>query len=250
MKIRLLNLLLMGSIVALVMLSSCSKDDNQGPENPGNSQDKGVFKDARDSKEYKWVKIGEQIWMAENLAYTGIDIRYITDDDEWGNNPDDDGWCYYKSNENYASTYGVLYQWEAAKIACPSGWHLPTDNEWTQLENYLKENGFSYDGIVGNDGIAKSLATATGWSTSSNKGTIGNNDFPDSQNKTGFSALPGGYRSNTGSFFNLRINGNWWSANTSDFHKAYYRGLIYEYDIVHRDKLDKSIGISVRCVRD
>jgi uncharacterized protein (TIGR02145 family) len=251
MKIKILNLLLAGSIVSSVMLSSCSKDDEPKPENPDYSQDKGEFKDSRDGKIYKWVKIGEQVWMAENLAYTGSGIQWITDGGEWKNNSDYDAWCYYENKTNNGNTYGVLYQWEAAKSACPSGWHLPTDEEWTQLENYLKENGYSYDGVVGHTGIAKSLATNSGWSISDHQGAVGNSDFPEYRNKTGFSALPSGYRNSDGGFNSLGIGGAWWSATESSSSFTYGRIMSYVSAEVDRDgnycKLD---GVSVRCVRD
>jgi len=217
------------------MLSSCSKD-------------KGEFKDNRDGKIYKWVKIGDQVWMAENLNYTGSGIQHITHNGEWGNNSDYDGWCYYENNENYGNTYGVLYQWEAAKKACPSGWHLPTDKEWTQLENYLKENGYSYDGVVGNSGIAISLATNSGWAISDNQGYVGNSNYSVVRNKTGFSALPSGSR--TYRYINLGYCGCWWSATERNSNHAYIRGLGFSNSEVSRSNDTKSSGFSVRCVRD
>ena len=215
----------------------------------------GTFTDPRDGKTYKWVKIGEQVWMAENLNYTGCGT-HITDDDEWYHNLDYDGWCYYDNNENYADTYGVLYQWKAAKTACPVGWHLPTDEEWTQLVNYLRENGFaydSYDGIVDRFGIAKSLAADNGWSISDKPGAVGNSDFPAFRNKSGFSALPGGIRSCFSYFRELGDYGYWWSATESSSDSAYSRCIYYNYNAVYHDDYDNIImlyGLSVRCVRD
>jgi uncharacterized protein (TIGR02145 family) len=256
MNIKIRNLLLIGSIVLSVILSSCSKDDDDnnssgGGTTPPTNGETGTFTDSRDSKTYKWVKIGDQVWMAENLNYTGSDIQHITDDNEWANNSDYDGWCYYENNESYGNTYGALYQWEAAKKACLSGWHLPTDEEWTQLENYLKENGYSYDGVIGNKGIAKSLATNSGWSISDHQGAVGNSDFSEFRNKTGFSALPSGYRSySDGTFGSLGDYGNWWSATEYNSGIAYGRYLCYYGAEVGRGGYGKSSGYSVRCVRD
>lgn len=81
----------------------------------------GTFTYPRDNKTYKWVKIGDQVWMAENLAYTGQDIQHITDSTEWSNNDDYDGWCYYNNDPVLGQKYGPLYQWEAAKTAVPPG---------------------------------------------------------------------------------------------------------------------------------
>jgi len=239
MKIRFLNLLLAGSIVISVMLSGCNTS----------TVEKGTFIDNRDGKTYKFVKIGEQVWIAENLNYTGSGTN-ITDDHEWYHNSDYDGWCYYANSENYSNTYGVLYQWEAAKIACPAGWHLPTDEEWTQLVNYLIENGYSYDGVVGHGGIAKSLATDNGWTISDKPGAVGNSDFHAFRNKTGFSALPGGGRISYGAFNVLGNVGGWWSATEYDSLDAYFLYLNYYHAEVDRYYFSKSRGISVRCVRD
>ncbi len=249
MKNRFLNLLLTGSIVSSVMLSSCEKYEIGTPDNPDFSQEKGEFKDSRDGKIYKWVKIGEQIWMAENLNYTGSDIRHLPGPD-WANNPDADGWCYYDSSEVNGKTYGALYQWEAAKTACPPGWHLPTDEEWAQLEKYLTENGFSYDGVIGNEGIAKSLATDYGWHESTETGAIGSSDFSEFRNITGFSALPGGGRGNHGGFGGLGYEGTWWTATEYTSSLVYRRCLNYnQANVIHAEEY-KTFGCSVRCVKD
>jgi len=256
MKNKILNLLLIGSIVSSVFLVGCDKDDDNnnssgGVSNPPTNGATGTFTDSRDSKTYKWVKIGEQVWMAENLNYTGSGIQHIIYDDEWVNNSDYDGWCYYEYNENYGSnTYGALYQWEAAKKACPSGWHLPTDEEWTELENYLKENSYSYNGVVGSSKIAKSLATYYGWEESTSLGAVGNSDYSEMRNKTGFSALPSGSHYNNGEFLDLGYYGFWWSATEHSSHDAYGRNLYYGNTVVNHIKYNKLYGFSVRCVRD
>jgi len=249
MKTILLNILLIGSIVSSVMLSSCKKDES--PENPDPSQEKGKFTDSRDGNTYEWVKIGNQVWMSENLAYTGDGIQYITDDDEWASNTDYDGWCYYGNEESNGSVNGVLYQWEAAKTACPSGWHLPTKSEWIDLVNYLKANSYSYDGVIGNEGIAKSLATDTGWAVSDIQGAVGNSDFTEYRNKSGFSALPSGSRNITGGFYGLIIHGSWWSATESGNLNAYIVGLAHDKATAYYQvSYSRSYGYSVRCVKD
>lgn len=239
----LMRLFLLGIIVSSVILNGCEKEDY--------SQDNGEFKDLRDNKEYKWLKIGDQIWMAENLAYTGSEMQHITVDLEWCHNTAYNAWCYYDNNSNNADTYGVLYQWEAAKTACPDGWHLPTDEEWTQMENYLKENGYSYDGLVGNNGIAKSLAADNAWSMSDVQGDVGNSDFPEYRNKSGFSAFPGGNRYYLdGTFNGLGMGGYWWSATEDSDNYAYSRCLYYNNAGVLSSSLNKLDGFSVRCVKD
>jgi uncharacterized protein (TIGR02145 family) len=213
----------------------------------------GIFSDARDGKSYNWVQIGTQIWMAENLAYlpavspasagsasaahyyvygyTGTDVATA------------------KATANY-KTYGVLYNWTAAKPACPAGWHLPAHTEWTQLANYLSDNGYNYDGTTGGEGnkIAKALAAITAWNTTTVAGAVGND--LSANNKSGFSALPGGYRLDTGGFFQTKITGFWWSSTESSATKAYDWSLIYSSPSLLRGDVDYKFGFSIRCVKD
>ena len=250
------KLLSIGIVIVITIFSnSCSKDDDNlsGGTNISTNEISGTFTDSRDSTIYKWVKIGNQVWMAENLAYTGNDIRHITFSSEWSNNTHYDGWCYYRRNSNNANIYGILYQWAAAKIACPNGWLLPTDNEWTELENYLVENGYSCDGIIGHLYIAKSLAKDSIWETTENHAAIGNHSFPDYNNKTGFSALPSGFRNNNSyAFFDkLKYHGYWWSAtepinNNMD---AWIRNLGYNSAEIFRYASQKNHGYAVRCIK-
>ena len=94
---------------------------------------------------------------------------------------------------------------------CPAWWHLPSDAEWTELENYLIANGYNRNGTTSGNKTAKSLAATSGWDSSSTKGDPGNNMA--SNNKTGFNALPGGYRYSDGSFHRLGDHGYWWSSS-------------------------------------
>ncbi len=210
----------------------------------------GYFIDQRDSKKYKVVKIGNQVWMAENLAYTGNNghQRNITDNDEWKNNNKYDGWCYYDNNSSNAAKYGVLYQWEAAKKACPAGWHLPSDEEWTKLENYLIKNGYNWDKTTTGNKEAKSLAATSGWTTSTTKGEVGNDQ--NSNNRTGFAALSGGYRgANDGAFSGVGYGGYWWSATANGSERAWYRGLWCSSEGLDRYSGRRWCGFSVRCVQ-
>jgi len=130
-------------------LSNVAKPSSEGIKTQSN--DVKTFKDPRDGKEYKFVKIGKQTWMAENLNYNASDSK-----------------CY-KNNETNCKKYGRLYDWNSANKACPEGWHLPSDDEWTTLTDF-----------IGN-GAGTKLKTTSGWSENGN----GTNDF-------GFSALPSG----------------------------------------------------------
>lgn len=205
---------------------------------------------------FKTVTIGTQVWMAENLNITHYPngtaiplVEYSATWDDLGDNNTDDAYGYY--NNQSTSQYGALYTYAAAKNACPTGWHLPSDGEWTILENYLAENGFNYDGSIGGGKakIAKSLAAQSNWTKDTGTGTIGNN--LSINNGSGFSALPGGYRSSSGGDRNADTYGNWWTSTESSSSTAFHRRLTFLYAGIGRfDDTKKSYGQSVRCVKD
>ncbi|MCK9561086.1 MAG: fibrobacter succinogenes major paralogous domain-containing protein [Bacteroidales bacterium] len=206
------------------------------------------FVDERDGNHYNMVKIGNQIWMAENLKYlpsvvgpeTGLYTEpyyYVYGYD--GTNVDE-----AKATKNY-QTYGVLYNWAAAmngeessnanpsgvQGVCPAGWHVPSYAEWTELTDYL--GGASVAG-----GKLKEAGT-THW-CSPNTGAT---------NETGFTALPGGYRFNYGTFLNIGGYGYWWSA-TGTAALARNRNMDYHDSYVGSYYGNEEVGFSVRCVRD
>jgi uncharacterized protein (TIGR02145 family) len=154
-----------------------------------------------------------------------------------------------KASASYPA-YGVLYNWPAALQACPTGWHLPTDTEWTTLENYLLANGYNYDGTATGNKIAKSLATTSGWNIASVTGATGNTDYPGKRNAARFAALPGGIRDNNASFVNSGRNASWWSATEYNSLSAWSRGLNYDNVGLYRYGNTKNYGFSVRCLKD
>jgi uncharacterized protein (TIGR02145 family) len=206
-----LPLILMGVLLAFAI--SCDKDDDN------NSDSAKTFKDSRDGKVYKTVKIGNQIWMAENLAYAPSSGNY---------------WAYDNDNSN-VETYGYLYDWETACDVCPDGWHLPTDAEWTELTDYLGENAGGKLKATG------TIEAGTGLWYDPNTGAT---------NETGFTALPGGYHDYYGTFNRIGIFGYWWSATEYLANYAWCRDVVYDYGSVSRGRGDKELGISVRCLRD
>ncbi|MDD3132721.1 MAG: fibrobacter succinogenes major paralogous domain-containing protein [Bacteroidales bacterium] len=191
--------------------------------------------DSRDGNEYETIQIGNQCWMKENLAY----LPNVSQPDDGSQTSP----FYYvygyegfsvpeaKTTPNY-QTYGVLYNWPAALTACPQGWHLPSDNEWTILTDYL-----------GGESVAggKMKETGTAHWKSPNTGAT---------NSSGFSALPGGYRDYYGDYSNVGNKGIWWSSAEVPSRAAWSRYVIY-YDasMTHYDYY-KAHGSSVRCVRD
>lgn len=203
---------------------------------------------------YNTVKIGTQVWTVENLLTTkyndGTPIPNVTDDDEWSDLTTG-AYCNYDNLESNAEIYGRLYNWNAVNTGklAPAGWHVPTDDDWTILENYLIANGYNYDGTLDEDKIAKALCAKTNWELSVEAGTPG--AAPENNNSTGFAALPGGYRSGSnGAFNNVGENGSWWSATERSASNAYYRALGYNYGGLYRGGYYKGNGFSVRLVRD
>lgn len=220
------------------------------------TQETGTFTDPRDGKVYKTVKVGNETWMAENLAY----IPSV--------NPSSVGSetapCYYvydyqgtdvseaKATQNY-KTYGVLYNWEAAKLACPAGWHLPTLSGQLVLENelidYLKNNGY---GVGNKNNISKSIAAKSGWTSYAAEGTIGNDQT--SNNKTGLTVLPGGLRYGDGTFADLKNNAALWSSSKAEGlnPSSHANSLVLYYasrDVIYHTTF-KSTGMSVRCIKN
>jgi uncharacterized protein (TIGR02145 family) len=217
-----------------------------------------TFTECKDGENnyYPVVQINTQLWMAENMKTTkykdGTAIPLVTDNTAWSNLTTP-GYCWYSNNEaSYKNTYGALYNWHTGNTGnlCPTGWHIPTDAEWTTLENYLIVNGFNYDGTTTGHKIAKSLASTTLWTSSSITGAVGNTDYPAKRDATGFTALPGGFRGYTGTFGSIRYGGLWWSATEDAATNAWSRALTCLYSDVFRDLYEKEDGFSVRCLKD
>jgi len=214
--------------------------------------DAGIYKFTDiDGNQYNYIKIGTQIWMAENLRTTKFnDGTAIPSEGEMGMPT----YCWYNNDEaTYKDTYGALYNWwavfESGGKLCPTNWHVPTDDEWTTMENYLIANHYNYDGTTTGNKIAKSLAAATGWRSSSTSGAVGNTDYPTKRNLTGFTALPGGYCPMHNNFDYILERGMWWSS--TDATRPWHRVIYFNYSYVGRENnLTKESCLSVRCVRD
>jgi uncharacterized protein (TIGR02145 family) len=233
------------------------------------SENSSTFTDSRDGYVYKLVKIGNQVWMAENLKYLPSVVGPVTGSETtpyyyvYGYNGTDVNAA--KATDNYIN-FGVLYNWSAAMIGsqssaanpsgaqgiCPTGWHLPSDAEWTQLENYLANNGYNYDGTTGGGGakIAKAMAHTSWWSSNAVPGAIGSTDYSMYRNKSGFKAIPGAIRSAQGNFTILGDHGDWWSATEDGLSSGWYRSLHYNLNYITRNSQSKSVGFSVRCIKD
>ncbi|MFO7622059.1 MAG: fibrobacter succinogenes major paralogous domain-containing protein [Bacteroidales bacterium] len=183
---------------------------------------------------YKTVEIGTQTWMAENLRTTkyndGTPVPLVTDNTEWAalTTP---GLSWYN---NDTDVYGALYNWYAVNTGklCPAGWHVPDDEEWSTLTSFL-----------GGEAVAGSTLKEAGtlhW-LPPNAGAT---------NETGFTALPGGYRSSAGTYTNIKRYAYWWSSSQRTTNDAWFRDLSYGYNNADRTSSNKKGGFSVRCVMD
>jgi len=200
-----------------------------------------------DSNEYGWVRIGNQTWMAENLRTIhyrdGSTIREVTDDLYWSGTSIA-SFCYYENNPDNAAIYGVLYNWSTTvdvRGLAPEGWHVPSDEEWMELESFLGMSesmlDYPYPGRGTDQG--KKLKTTSGWNDNGN----GTDEF-------GFSALPSGSRDfYSGVFGSMGYFADFWTTTEYNLDYAWVRGISYSSDGVNRH-VSKRSGYSVRCVKD
>lgn len=184
------------------------------------------------------VKIGNQVWMTTNLNVStfrnGDSIPEAKTDEEWINAGinHQPAWCYYNNDPTNGEKYGKLYNWYAVNDSrglAPKGYHVPSDAEWTVLTDYLG----------GTEKAEAKMKAKTGWYQDEN-----------STNSSGFSGLPGGFRSYGGPFYGIGYVGGWWSSTEKESANAWYRDLVYLNGNVGRDFDSKQVGFSVRCLRD
>ena len=205
-----------------------------------------------DGNEYETVIIGGQVWTTTNLKTThyrnGDAIPTGYSASEWGN-LSTGAYAVYNDDESNADTYGYLYNWYAvddSRNIAPEGLHVPTDDEWKELEMHLGMSQSEADdtGWRGTNEGSKLAGRADLWS---NWSLENNAEFGTS----GFTALPGGYRAiYGGSYDGMGTNGDYWSSTEGSSSNAWYRGLYYLYSDVYRHYLGKRNGWSVRCIRD
>ena len=212
-----------------------------------------------DGNGYYSATIGTQTWLTENLKttkYSNGDLIGTTTPAtlDISNETEPKYQWAYSGNESNVAIYGRLYTWFVAldnRNVCPTGWHVPSDAEWTILENYLILNGYNYDGTTVDNKIAKSLASTLLWQQSSIEGAVGNNDYPDVQNKSGFSALPSGNRTFTGTFIDLNREAYWWSTTERATLFALQRLIDYRgISTINTGLLKNDNCLSIRCVKD
>jgi uncharacterized protein (TIGR02145 family) len=220
----------------LVFIAGCRKDERVDFGLSGSVKDS-------DGNSYMTFIMDNQEWMAENLKTTRYnDGRQIdspgSDDAAWSANRSG-AYSWYDNDQDNRETFGALYNWHAVNSGklCPSGWHVPSDTEWTIINKYL----------AGNAGGKLKEGTSGHW-----HGTA-----PDNTGETGFNALPGGVRiaglagsaAGEGYFCYRGRTGRWWSSNENSASDAWHRSLHFDSGSFYRGLSDKGSGYSVRCMR-
>jgi uncharacterized protein (TIGR02145 family) len=226
------------------------------------AQKYGSFKDSIDGRVYKTVKIGEQVWMAENLNTdrfrNGDLIPEAKTNEEWKKAGDNKqpAWCYYNNDPANGEKYGRLYNWYAVndpRGLAPKGWHIPNDNEWTLISDYFGGERIAGINMKSNtDWVAR---PEWGVSVDTGSGPIYAEPYDGGgTNVGGFSAIPGGFRYPNGTFDLIGRNSFWWSSTETfsqqGLYTAWYRAIdLYYNDLTRRDAAHGN-GFSVRCIKD
>lgn len=202
-----------------------------------------------DGNVYQTVRIGDQCWMMENLKVThyrnGDAIPGVKDGGVWAGLTTG-AWCNYNNNIANTDVYGRIYNWHAvndSRNIAPAGWHVPSDTEWKQLEMYL--------------GMTQADADAYGWRGKGQGGMLkeaGTVHWQDpntgATNSSGFTALPGGCRSEFGDFINIYSFAYFWTSTGYASNVAWCRSLYSGTADIARYHNYREIGYSVRCVKD
>lgn len=211
---------ILGMILLSIIVLTCEKD-----------KDIGLPRDI-DGNVYDTITIGAQTWFKENLKTTkyknGTSITLVTGNVIWSSYSAG-AYCWYDNNPDYKDDYGALYNLKAVSYEslCPDGWHIPTNEEWSILFEYL--GGSRYAG-------GKLKETGTLHWISESQGTT---------NESGFTVLPGGYRDSHGIFQDLKKSGYWWMSDSDDFIFIPYYNSSVATGFVYGN-----LGISIRCIKD
>jgi uncharacterized protein (TIGR02145 family) len=234
-KFRISIFQILATTILFLIMYSCNKDSNSSSGNNIIFNPTVTYSTFTDSEKnvYKVVTIGTQTWMAENLKVSrfrnGNPIPNVTDGTAW-TYIQTGAYCEYNNDPLVASTYGKLYNWYAvtdSRNLAPIGWHVATKADWTTLISYL-----GGDSTAG--GPLKEIGT-THW-FSPNVGAT---------NKSGFSAIPGGYRFHTGSFLYIGDYGYFWTSDGWQYHLDCFNNFVE-----NNGTDNKNSGYSVRCVKD
>lgn len=252
--------------MSLFVIVGCSDDDPEPDSLTVTDIDENV---------YRTVIIGDQEWMAENLGVTrynnGDAIPAGLSNEEWENTTEG-AYAIYPhegggtedhvegigSDEEMVDAYGKQYNWwtvDDSRGLCPEGWRVPSDDDWTQLVNYVADQGFPNSSVANGAGNAlkscRQVDSPLGDSCDTSVHPCWNSDDTHyGFDEFGFSALPGGLRWTTGGFLRIGHFGYWWSSTETSSADAFCRYMTKSGGLVLRNDFNKRLGFSVRCVRD
>jgi len=212
-----------------------------------------------DNNSYVYYTYGTQIWTvgdAEMEKYRdGTQIDYVEDSVLWST-LQTGAWCYYNDD----SSKGKIYNWYALmgihdtdpntpnKEFAPEGWHIPTNSEWTDLENYLITNGFAYVDGFGTNNLGSAMASNSGWNSGNNPGDTG---FNQSENNTSFfNVFPVGARYDDGSYQGEGMFSVSWAMDENESGDVWFRSISAQSSNIDASSIGKSFGLSVRMVKD
>jgi uncharacterized protein (TIGR02145 family) len=212
-----------------------------------------------DGNLYKVIQVGDQVWLAENLKVThyryGTSIDHLTADEDWISTLNG-AYCYHENNISNGAIYGALYNWYVVngdsdgdyikdKEIAPEGWHVPRDVEWKELEIYLGMNQSELD-------IRDFRGTNEGSKLAGNNGLWNNGKLENDAgfNSSSFNALPGGFRSTSGNYYNIGHYASFWSTTPHGSSGAWNRFLYSDHTEVLRSSNGKTAGYSIRLLRD
>lgn len=226
-----INLTLSYLVLVLMLFVSCEESSNVEEENENN-------KTSGNSKEFKEVTIGDQVWMVENLNVdkfrNGDPIPQAKTVEDWidARENGEPAWSYYNHEPANGEKYGKLYNWYAVNDSrglAPEGWKIPSENDWDILADFLG----------GEEAAGEKMKSEEGWLQEGN-GT----------NESGFKGLPGGFHGFDNTIAGIEEGGSWWTATEVDKQTASIRGLVYLNGNILETKRSKSFGLSVRCIKD
>ncbi|MDX9782970.1 MAG: FISUMP domain-containing protein [Bacteroidales bacterium] len=248
-KIRQLTGLLLIAGFLMAYITACEKTEVLLGALPSD----GTIVDA-DGNVYNTVQIGNQVWTVENLKTTkynnGNSIPNLVKPIDWAY-ATKGAYCNYNNLESNADIYGRLYNWHAVSTGklAPSGWHVATDNDWLILESYVGANRYILDTTKLGTTIAKLLCAKTNWPYGYSNGAPGT--YPQYNNGSGFSALPGGLRYSHGEFAEIERYGYWWTSTQTNSDYARHRYLLFcNSDLLRLPGHNKLCGFSVRLVKN
>jgi len=188
--------------------------------------------------EYNAVKIGEQVWLDENLRTThytdGSNIESGYDIFDLSTETEPQYWFNYDNDLSLGNIYGKLYTWYVINNGniCPESWHVPSDLEWTALTDYLGGASIAGDKLK--------EAGLLHWDSPNTGAT----------NETGFTALPGGGRTQNIGFYTDKVAGYWWTSSEGSPNEAFLRAMFNDFTSVHGNDTNKKHGFSIRCIKN